>query len=71
MQTIEKFKAVLGLGLNLHKSQGIVIEDIQLQTDLAKTIPWGDKFQILGINFDARDYEKKEVQINFGPAIKK
>lgn len=71
LQTIERFKRISGLGLNLHKSQGIVIGDLEIQSDLAKAIPWGDSFQILGINFDTRNYENKDILINFDPALVK
>lgn len=71
LQLIDRFKKISGLGLNLHKSQGIIVGDLELHTDLAKTIPWGDSFQILGVTFDVREYENKDFILNFGPAIAK
>lgn len=71
LQTIQSFQSVSGLGLNIGKSQGIIIGDIHLQSDLAKAIPWGHKLHILGINFDVREYENKDVELNFRPALQK
>lgn len=71
LQVLEDFRVVSGLALNLAKSQGIIIGEIQLQTELAKAIPWGQKFHILGINFDIREYEDKDLVLNFRPALQK
>lgn len=71
LQTLEHFKSVSGLGLNLAKSQGIIIGDVELQSGMATAIPWGPRFHILGINFDVRDYEDKEISLNFKPALQK
>lgn len=71
LQLLEKFRRVSGLGLNIKKSQGIIIGDINLTSEISQSIPWEDHFKVLGIHFDKRDYEGKDARINFDPAIKK
>lgn len=71
LQVLDQFKSISGLSLNLAKSQGIIVGDIQLQNEMTKAIPWGQKFQILGINFDSREYEDKDLLLNFKPALQK
>lgn len=71
LRIIVIFETLSGLGFNLQKSHGIVIGEIQLQDQLSHSISWGDGFKILGISFDRRDYEDKDFQLNFKPALSK
>lgn len=67
LNTIESFKSVSGLGLNLTKSQGLLLRDITL----ALSIPWGNQLKVLGINFTTEEYEHKDWHLNFLPVIQK
>lgn len=48
LETINSFKKVSGLGLNLHKSQGINIGKVPLINDLSKSLPWDHNVRFLG-----------------------
>lgn len=51
LTTVGNFKELSGLGLNLNKSQGLKIGETSLSSEIARSIPWGDRCRILGINF--------------------
>lgn len=72
LHMIDNFVSVSGLlGLSLQKSHGIVIGEIQLESDLTQLISWGDKFKILGINFDHRKYDDKDFELIFKSVLSK
>lgn len=72
LTTIGKFKVISGLGLNLEKSQGLIVGDTSLSNDLSKAIPWGSRCKILGINFETGDSEEShDWKLNFGAPLKK
>lgn len=71
LHTIEEFKSLSGLGLNLQKSQGLNIGDIPFTHPTSRSLPWGNRAKILGISFQLEQTEGEEWDLNFAPAIKK
>lgn len=71
LQVLEEFKLVSGLELNLQKTHGLILGDIQLEKETSQQITWGQQVIILGINFDIEEYEGKDQKLNFDKAIAK
>lgn len=71
LHTIESFKGLSGLGLNLQKSQGLNIGDLPLIHPTSKSLPWDNQAKILGIKFQLELAEGDEWNLNFAPAIRK
>lgn len=60
-----------GLELNLHKTQGVILGEMELTRNISKEIKWENRIKILGIHFDSGSYANKDQVLNFDPAIAK
>lgn len=68
---IDNFREVSGLELNLQKTQGIMLGPIEMAGSNSREIQWGNRFKILGIQFDSENSDNKDKVLNFDPAISK
>lgn len=71
LKLIDNFRKVSGLELNLQKTQGVILGEIELNRNISKEIKWGNRIKILGIHFDSGNYIHKDQVLNFDPAIVK
>lgn len=71
LDIFEDFKGYSGLELNLAKTKGLNIGDVQLSSPKAIQIEWEDSMELLGITVERDTSLEKENEQNFEPSITK
>lgn len=71
LKSIDSFKEYSGLSLNLSKTYGLNIGDMELNSSVALSLEWRDSIHILGIHFSKVSSETFDFEHNFSPCLKK
>lgn len=69
--SLHLFEQYSGLALNLSKTVGLNIGEIQLRSSLASNLQWRDSLSILGIHFSKDTTAEFDLEYNFSPNLKK